>query len=335
LDKTQKESSLVKIVNFIVVTSIWYNFVKMTIGFHTFPPKPSNSSREASVAKTHQRNFLMPAASGSSPSGASSPSGSGGVVTGSIRLLTVIIAKSVIVFLLTLPFAAILSLLSQPFYAHILSFFLTVFFASVVALGMANKQHKERGFKLFFFLLLVFVVPLVLYYFGVTSEFVFVRVLAFFGVVSCQMILFMSVFVGKRKHRYFEHGLFGIGLIFPIVAGVISLFGGEGLYKIGILVSVICSLINMLFNKSGFSIGVPDFMRTPSATDLAAMNESYIIKKNPHIREAELRARRNRAQPQATTNAGAGAPRTVTATTATMPAVRNDAPIAPGRPTLT
>jgi hypothetical protein len=193
------------------------------------------------------------------------------------RIGAIFAAKAALIFLLIIPSAVVLSLLSQPLYAHILSFFLAAFLSSILILKIADKQQKDKSFKILTGFWVLFTGSLVLYYTGIAKEYIFVRIIGFFGAVIIELFLLFSVFVGQRRWKSFEEVLFTIALLAPIIGSILSFVIFADLYKIGILVSLLCSLANIMFNKSGYSVGVPELLRTPSSTDLSAFNNSYII----------------------------------------------------------
>jgi hypothetical protein len=195
------------------------------------------------------------------------------------RWIAVHLAKLAIVFLMIAPVSLILEMLSKPTYAHFLSFFIAAFLTSVIILKVADKQKKDKGFKMLVGLWVLFVGSLVLYYTGIANDRIFVRIIGFFGVLVAELFLLLSVFVGKRRFKALEEVLFTTALLFPLIGSVLSVLTLGDLYKSGILLSLICSLMNIMFNKSGYSIGVPELLRTPSSTELNLLSNSYIIQK--------------------------------------------------------
>jgi hypothetical protein len=195
------------------------------------------------------------------------------------RIAAAISAKAALIFLLIIPSAVILGLLSQPLYAHIISFFLAAFLTSILILKLADKSQKDRSFRILMGLWILFTGSLVVYYTGIAREFIFVRIIGFFGVILAELFLLLSVFVGQRRWKAFEQVLFTIALLSPLIGSVLSFVILADLYKIGVLVSLLCSLVNIMFNKSGYSVGVPELLRVPSSTDLNAFNNSYAVQR--------------------------------------------------------
>lgn len=224
----------------------------------------SNSSSFTTTASTTTTTTTTTTATAAIPSSSSHSSQS------MVQLFCVVFAKAMLILSLTFPCMAVLTALSNPYYAKYVSYFFTVFVTSSTILAAANGGYRERSFKITSVPCSVFWFVILSYLFGFAGINIFVSLMGLVGVLLAESVLLLSILLGQHRDQRLKQFLVAVGMASPILFGFVSFVPSYYyMYKFGTCMSLICSLTNLFFNKTS---GVPTLIQTPTTTSTTSVD---------------------------------------------------------------